>query len=248
MSSLIVSQGLAQTGRGGGPRFDFRKKAESKENKRWTLGEWLEQKDRSYLMDLWLGMYAPSPYEFFLSGSYLTYDQMVSLTPAATPDAKYSHKSYSGSIGAFALVMGLVAEYENNTEEGYNDLLGSLNVRVLGNAVQGTHLILSYGLRTRNIDNSVSQVRLNQQFGGADLDLYMTRFFGLHGNYRAFLPYTETTLGEIKGSKTEAGGYIDFGPVRIFGNWFNEKQDSVLSGTTTHTENTGVQSGLKFFF
>lgn len=246
--TILGNHAQAQSGHGGGPSFDYRKKAESKEGKRWTLTEWLEQRNRNYLMDLWLGMYAPSPYEFYLGGTYLTYEKTTSTTPQTTPDIKISPRSSTVSVGAYALVMGLVGEYENNVEEGYNDLLGSLNIRILGNAVQGTHLILNYGLRTRNIDNSVNQTRLNQQFAGADLDLYVNKFFGLHGNYKSFFPYTEAVFGETKGSKTEAGVFIDFGSVRIFGNWYNEKQDSLLNSATTHSETTGIQSGLKFFF
>lgn len=244
----FTSVSQAQKGHGGGQTFDFRKKAESKAGQRWTLQEWLEQKNRNYMMDLWLGMYAPSPYEFFVSGAYDSYDLSTSIAPSATADTKASHKTYSGSVGAFATIIGLIGEHENNTEEGYNDTTGSFNLRILGNAVQGTHLMLQYGLRTHQIDNSINQTRLNQQFAGADLDLYLMRHFGLHGNYRSFMPYTEAVLGETKGTRTEAGAFLDFGPVRVYGNWYSEKQDSTLTNVLTHTDRTGIQSGLKFFF
>lgn len=244
--------GHAEGGGGGGSSsglgFDYRKKSDSKETKRWTLQEWMEQKHKNYVMDLWLGMYAPSPYEFFASGSYLSYDTSTVTTPTPNTTAKTSHRSTQGSIGAFATIMGLVGEYENNTEEGYNDLSGSLNLRVLGNAVQGTHLLLQYGLRTRNITSDINWVRLNQQFAGVDLDLYLLRHFGLHGNYRQFFSFTEPTLGDVTGTRSEAGAFIDFGALRIFGNWYTEKQDANSAGTITHSDRTGTQSGIKFFF
>lgn len=231
----------------GGPGFDYGKKADSKEKSRWTLQEWLAQKQRNQLMDLWLGMYAPSPYEFYLSGTYQAYDKLESIdpNPSNTADTKSSYRSYAGSVGAYATVVGLVGELENNTEDGYNDSAGSFNLRVLGNSVQGTHLILNYGQRTRK-QNSGSQ--LSQQFAGADLDLYMTKFFGLHGMYRQYMTTTDATLGDVKGNRTEGGAFIDFGALRIFGNWFSDQQNSTLNSSTTKTNRTGIQSGIKFFF
>jgi hypothetical protein len=120
-----------------------------------------------------------------------------------------------------------------------------LNLRVLGNAIQGTHLVLNYGQRTQN---TTSVQNLKNQFAGGDLDLYLMRHFGLHGNYRNFFSTSDSTLGDVSGSKSEAGAFIDFAALRIYGNWFSEKQDAVLSGTTTRTQRTGIQSGIKFFF
>jgi len=245
--SQTVTAGEGATASGGGG-FDFRKKSDNKEVKRWTLQEWMEQKNKNYIMDLWLGMYAPSPYEFFLSGSALSYINTTVTNPTPGTSTSANHSSTQGSIGAFATVMGLIGEYENNTEESYNDVSGSLNLRALGNAVQGTHLIFQYGLRTRNINSNINWVRFNQQFAGADLDLYLMKHFGLHGNYRQFFSYTEPTMGDITGTRSEAGVFIDFGPLRIFGNWYTEKQDANSSGTITHSDRTGTQSGLKFFF
>jgi hypothetical protein len=242
--SLLTDPAFAQgANRWGGPGLDFRKKAEAKEGKRWTLQEWLEQKERNRMMDLWLAMYAPSPYEYFLSGSYQSYENTASTQPA-TSEVQSSYRSSSGSVGAYAYLMGLQVEYENNIEESFNDLSGSLNLRVLGNAVQGTHLILNYGQRTRN---ATGQETLRQQFAGADLDLYLMRSFGLHGHYRGYLP-TSDSFGDITGSRSEAGAFIDFGALRVFGNWFSEKLEMSKSGIIERTGRTGVQSGLKFFF
>ena len=215
-----------------GPNFASPQKTASKEKSRWTLKEWLEQKDRNHLMDLWLGMYSPSPYEFYLSGAFQSYDNKVSTDPSQGAGSQNSYRSYSGSVGAYALIVGLVGEHENNSEESYNDTAGSFNLRVLGNSVQGTHLILNYGQRTRN---QAGNVHLNQQFAGADLDLYVIKFFGLHGQYRQYMPTTETSLGDIKASRSEAGAFIDFGPLRIFGNWYSEVQNATLNSTTTKT-------------
>jgi hypothetical protein len=248
LPTLAVAQNSGSpSASGSSAGFDFRAKAVAKETQRWTLQEWLAMKDRNRMMDVWLGMHAPSPYEFYLSGSYLSYNRDVSESPAgATVATSDSFRSYAGSVGAYALLMGLVGEYENNPADGYNDTAGSLNFRVLGNAVQGTHLILNYGLRTRHQDG-VPQA-LSQQFAGADLDLYVMKYFGLHGAYRGFLPSSNSTLGDLTGARSEFGAFLDFGPVRVFGQWYSEKQESSLQSLTTKTDRTGVQSGLKIFF
>jgi hypothetical protein len=237
-------------GSSGGPSFDFRKKSESKEGTRWTLKEWLEQKDRNHLMDLWLGMYAPSPYEFFISGQMKSYEATQSTIngAAVTQNTSASYRSTSGALAAYATVIGLMAEYENNGEEGFNDLSGSINLRIIGNAVQGTHLILNYGQRTRNTVSSSGVQALRQNFAGADLDLYLIRYFGIHGSYRSFLASNDITLRDVSGNKSEAGIFVDFAALRIYGNWYSEKQDSTLAGSTDQTVRTGIQSGIKFFF
>lgn len=240
---LADAQSSSKAGR---PSFDFRKKAESKETSRWTLAEWLDQKDRNYMMDLWLGMYAPSPYEFYISGNYNSNAKEEALGNSPFAAGSENYRSYSGSIGAYALIMGIVGEYENNTGAGYVDTSGSLNIRILGNAIQGTHLVLQGGLRTREI--ALSNTRLNQTFTGAELEIYVMRYFGLHGLYRNFLPYNEGTLGETKGTRSEAGAFIDFGPVRIYVNQYWDVQESMLNNTPNKNERTGTQSGLKFFF
>lgn len=220
-------------------------KTQSKEGSRWTLQEWLAQKDRNMMMDLWLGMYAPSPYEFFVSGSYLSYDTKVSTQPAQSAETSDLHAAGKASVGAYALIMGLQGEYENNSQEKFNDAAGSLNLRVIGNAVQGTHLILHYGLRTRTMEGAET---LRQQFAGADLNLYLTKLFGLQGLYRIYLPTHNGDLGDVSATRAEAGLFIDFGPLRVFGNGFSETQTSEKNQIKTLVDRTGIQSGLQFFF
>lgn len=223
-------------------RFDFRQKADKKAGSRWTLQEWLEQRDRNRMMDLWLAMYAPSPYEFYIKGSYHSYK--TETDPVSSPP-ETSYTSGSGGLGAYATIVGLEVDYENNTAEAYSDLQGAVNLRIMGNAVQGTHLIIRYGQRTRNLP---SAVRITNPVAGADLNLYVTKYFGLMGSYDQFLDNWEGSLGTYSGSRSEAGGFIDFGSVRLFGNWFKDIQKNELAGVPTTVTRTGVQSGLQFFF
>lgn len=229
----------ASSSSGGGG--DFLQRAERRQSQRWTLQEWLAQKDRNRMMDMWLSMNSPSPYELMLGGSYNSYDQET--TGTATPN-KYT--SYQGAFSAYAQFVGLTAEYANNTQEDYNDLSGLFNLRLAGSSIQGSYLTLHYGMRTRTQANP--QLVLRQQFAQASLQLYVIKQFGFDGLYRSYNPATDATLGEVKESLSEAGAFIDFKNFRIFGSWYKEAQSTQLNGTTTERTRTGIRSGLKIFF
>lgn len=243
---FAMSSALAADGSGSGGRFNVRQKAEKKEGSRWTLQEWLEQKQRNQLMDLWLGMYAPSPYEFFFGGSHNSFT--TKYEPTGTV-ADQSNTSASASIGAYATIVGVEGHYENNTKESYSDLSGSLNLRILGNAVQGTHLIVFYGLRTRDGKwQGTSPYRVGNTFAGADLNLYLAKYFGISGRYTSYFPEVEASLGRVSGTRSEAGVFLDFEAVRIYGNWFEDVQKNETTSLTTTANRSGYQAGLKFFF
>lgn len=229
-------------GGGGGSSGDFLQRAERRQSQRWTLQEWLAQKDRNNMMDMWLSMNSPSPYELMLGISYNSYDQESSAAAGTTN--KYT--SYQGTFSAYAQFVGLTAEYENNTQEGFNDLSGLFNLRLLGSSIQGSYLTLHYGMRTHTQSNP--QVALRQQFAQASLQMYVIKQFGFDGLYRYYMPVTDDTLGEVKGNLTEAGAFIDFKNFRVFGTWYKEVQNSTLSSTITDNTRTGIRSGLKIFF
>lgn len=255
VSIFLSIQTEAQMNKGSsgpGQYFDFRKKSVSKEGSRWTLQEWMEQKDRNKMMDLWLAMYAPSPYEFYLSGSYLSNSSTTTnfLNAATTSSTvSSSRSSYQGRLGAYAYLVGVVVDYENNPTDSFSDLQGSLNFRIAGNSVQGTHLILQYGARDKYLSQSgINTVRLNQQFVGADLNLYVMKYFGIQTLYRSYFSTNVPSLGDVDAKRTEAGLFIDFWSLRIFGNWYQDIQNSTLNSTRQEINRTGIQSGLVFFF
>ncbi len=49
-----------------GSKSGLFQRAAMRETKRWTLQEWLETKERNRMMDLWLAVNSPSPYEAML--------------------------------------------------------------------------------------------------------------------------------------------------------------------------------------
>ncbi len=235
---------VAFDGSGRSGKFDFRQKAQNKEGNRWTLQQWLEQKERNKMMDLWLAMYSPSPYESFISASYFSYTRTNSGS-----DLRETRQSVIGKLGTFATIIGLVAEYENNWLEKFTDLSGSVNLRIMGNAVQGTHLILQYGIRNKATDISGTNYFFRNQFASADLNIYVSRHFGLLGMYRTFLPYTDLALGEVSGTMSEAGLFVDFGATRVFGNYYQETQEiKDNTASVSSTSRSGINGGLAFYF
>lgn len=218
--------------------------AAAREAKRFTLQEWLANKDRRALMDMWLTINTPSPYEFVIGGSMFHYT--LDSTTAGTQAPSKTIDGYSGEISAYARFVGVTAEYTNNTEDGFNDVTGIFNLRVFGNTVQGSHITLHYGLRTRNAADK--SYRLNQQFGAATLQLYLMKYFGIQGNYRHYQPYSEDHFGETQGNEINAGAFIEFGALRLFGDWYQEKQKSKLNDVESQFNRTGTKIGIKFYF
>jgi hypothetical protein len=107
----------------------------NRENKRWTLQEWLEQRDRNRMMDLWLSMNSASPYEAAAGAAYKSY-----LTEIDTPKSAKSYTSADGFVTAHAHIIGITVQYENNAQESYNDLSGMLNLRLFGESLQSSYL------------------------------------------------------------------------------------------------------------
>ncbi|HEY8270105.1 MAG TPA: hypothetical protein VIG33_04405 [Pseudobdellovibrionaceae bacterium] len=212
---------------------------------RWTLQEWMAQKDKNRLMDLWLSMNSPSPYELMLGISYNSYNLETTGSTTLVP-----HTSYLGVFSAYAQFVGLTVEYENNAQENLNDLSGLFNLRLLGDTIQGSSLTLHYGMRTRTQGAGATTLPTHyvQQFAQASIQLYVIKNFGFDGLSRIYSPADDSNLGEIKGNLSEAGLFIDFKNIRVFGTWYKEAQRKELNTVVTEYTRTGIRSGLKFFF
>lgn len=224
--------------------YDFTQRYANREKGRWSLSDWLSMKDRNRQMDMWLSFNAPSPFEFMVGGSYLSYKSDLH---DGTEQKSYS--SYSGELAAYAQLVGLSAEYEHNAAENLTDFAGLFNLRVFGNSIQNSSLVMSYGLRSRD-QSAPTAAKLSQQFGQAELQLYLFKYFGITGKYRYYLPTSNDDLGDVNSDLTEYGAFIDFKALRVFGAYYKETQKSKLAPavTDTITERTGIKSGIKIFF
>lgn len=216
-------------------------RASKREGSRWTLSEWMAQKERNKLMDLWLAMNSPSPYEFMLGGSYNNYK--------ATENQTTNEYVTSGAeVQAYAQFFGLGLEYDNRTSESENDLSGMLNLRLLGNSIQSTHLTLHYGQRTRTISDVTPTTLLRNQFGQVSLQMYLNPNFGIRGSFRQYQPFSDSTFGDVTGQLTTGGLFIDFKAIRLFGEWYDDIQKNTGSTVAPQIQRTGIKTGLQIYF
>ncbi len=225
---------------GGSRPWLLSKGASAREAKRFNLYDWMEQKNRNQVMDMWLSLNTPSPYEFMLGINMNQY----SLDDGTNPVTK--HKAYEGELHAYATLVGLTGEYQNNTEEHFKDTTGMFNLRLFGQTLQGTHLTAHYGLRTRT--DSVGAYRLNQQFAAGTLQLYLMKYFGIYGNYRKFFPVSEDYFGDTEGSSQTTGVFIDFASLRIMGSYFKDQQKSNKNMIDTQINREGSKITLQLYF
>lgn len=216
-------------------------RSNKREGSRWTLSEWLAQKERNKLMDMWLAMNTPSPYEFMMGASYNNYK-----TTQAQVSNEYT--TSSTELQAYAKFFGLGLEYENRSNENQNDLSGMLNLRLLGNSIQSTHLSIHYGQRTRTDANVTPTSLLRNQFGQISLQLYLNPYFGINGKYRQYMSFNDAIFGDVTGQLTTGSVFIEFKALRIFGEWFEDIQKNTGSSVPSETKRTGIKTGLQLFF
>jgi hypothetical protein len=220
------------------------KKQEEKKSARWSLADWLVQKDKNKMMDLWLAQNSHSSlYEFFLEANSINYGQSAG---QGTPSTNRS--SYNGALAAYAGVVGLRGGYQSDNENrtGWQ---GSLNVRLLGRAMQDSHVNLEYGIAELTLGSAGSESFQNQ-FGGGSLNLYLTKRFGIEGVYHHVLPATsDQTKRTMEGENEAAGVFIDFGILRVFGQWKKEFLKFDGGGQSSTVEfREGYGGGLRLYF
>lgn len=197
------------------------RKQEQKRQWRWNISEWLETRDKIRLMDLWLALHSPSPYEFFVRGDYQTGNTAV---------ASFTGMGFGGA--AYASIFGLEGQYENT--EG-SRMHGIFHLRVFGFQDQGTNITLEAGLR--------QQESARNPFWGAHVAICMNRFFGMEGGVRRYYPSTPGPSGVLAGGNRYEGGiFVDFNFVRVYGTAFTEPSNSP-SG-----DRNGVNVGGKIYF
>lgn len=242
-TSLILSLQTATAQTGSSRPWLLSQGAAAREAKRFTLQEWLENKDRRALMDMWLSINTPTPYEFMFGGSLQSYTLQTS---GAGSTATQSYKAYTGEVSAYARFVGITMEHTNNTEEAFNDVTGLFNLRIFGNSLQSSHLTLHYGLRTRTGQNGL--YRLNQPFPAATLQIYLMKYFGIQGQYRHYGNTSESFYGDSVSDELTYGAFIEYGLLRIFGDVYQERQNSRLNNIETRYQREGTRVGVKFFF
>lgn len=202
------------------------KKQEEKAQKRWSLQDWLETRDRMRLQDLWLALHSPSPYEFFLGGDY----------QFAQVSGGQRFKAWELFAAAYASIFGLEARRESQLDA--TRWTGLFNFRIFGYHAQGTQITLQAGLRSQELPGDDSY---RNPTAGVWMSIYLARFFGIQGVYRHFFESTPNSTGtRFSGNRYEGGAFLDFRALRVFGTYVSESENS--------TTRTGVQLGTVLFF
>lgn len=237
---LIPKVSLAQTP---GVYKVIVEKQEEKKRSRWTLADWLQQKQNNRAMDLWLAKNSySSPFEFYLDGSMRNYDYVL----ASTPKDHENFNAQGGELGAFAGRAGIRASFYGD-EEKRSVWQSGLNFRVYGRAVQDTHINVEWGLRGQTVQENERE-HFQNQFGAVTLNLYLTKFFGLEGQYARILPARSNLDRSLEGETSTAGVYIDFSALRVYGEWRNEHLVTKTPDDRIAETRSGFGGGLRFFF
>ncbi|HTL12829.1 MAG TPA: hypothetical protein VL588_10095 [Bdellovibrionota bacterium] len=214
------------------------RKQEKKQQSRWSISDWIETRDKMRLMDLWLAIHSPSPYEFYLGGEYLLNNPSGGGANAA---------GFNGHLAAYASIFGLEAQYTNlSAQERYWQALFLL--RLFGLQAQGTNITLQGGLRSEL--SGVRQSSRNPMVG-VSMNLYLARFFGLEGLFQSRFEGTPNSSGNrYGGTDWGAGAFIDFKFLRLYGqyHWLNDFTYAPGGGAPTEAPSGQINVGARLYF
>jgi hypothetical protein len=210
------------------------------QNVRWTLADWLAQKQDFKLMDQWLALNRQTNFfEFNIEGSHTKYE--LSAGGSVTDQTV---DRYSASI--FLSIFGLEGGVEK-TSEDLKYTYGQFNVRMFGDSSQSTNLVLGYGMRKR--EDTLNNVEVENQYGNVKLQIYIFDFLGIDGSYRKDFRATDQQNTAYEGERAEYGVFLEYEYIRLYGRAFKDTTYKTANGATTQQETRdGVDAGVKFFF
>ncbi|MCB0351490.1 MAG: hypothetical protein KDD38_09920 [Bdellovibrionales bacterium] len=216
------------------------KKDKEKESTRWTLADWMTQKKSFNAMDHWLAMNRSlGLFEFNIEGGKQKYDLTVGGNPLTQEIDRYGASFYWSIFGL---------EYQlEDSDEGFKRESYQLNLRLLGASSQTTNLTAFYGVRNWTFDNPENEIKNN--YAGAKLNIYITSFFGLEGQYKKYFTGNDNSNTEYDSERVEYGGFIDVYFIRFYGQAFKETTNKKTAlGVKTSDEREGTEAGVKFYF
>src|SRR5438876_445515 len=110
------------------------------------------------LMDLWLAIHSPAPYEFFLDGS----DPVGQVAPGP------SESGFNGAAAAYVTIFGL--EFDGVSSNHRTSESGAFDLRVFGFHNQATNITLQAGLRSQSADGADAH---RNALGGVSMTIYL---------------------------------------------------------------------------
>lgn len=225
-------------------QLDLMKKRQSnKESSRWTLADWLSQKQKISLWDNWLAMNRSANFfEMQASGSQFDYDYTSN---DGSGEVKITETSHLYSLDLWFSIFGLRGEYEKR-DSGLISKTGLFNLRLIGTSLQSTHLQIRGGVQT--LENPNTNEKWENPVADALLKMYFLSFIGLHGDYRHFFPKESNLGAKREGSRVRAGAFIEIGAIHLSGTWWKEPIETTRSGTITKQEREGYELGVSLIF
>ena len=200
------------------------KKQEEKAKSRWSLSEWIDTRDRMRMMDLWLALHSPSPYEFYLSGAWQLAEN--------TSGSRYN--GFDFQAAGYASIFGLEIGRSSGLGTRY---MGLMHFRIFGYHYQSTHIRLEGGLQQ---DEMSAEVKYRNAIAGVGVAIYLGKYFGIDGLFRHAFDSTPNGSGQVfAGNRYEGGAFLDFSFLRFYGKYLYENIQS---------QSEGPQLGLKIFF
>jgi hypothetical protein len=198
------------------------RKQDDKAKNRWSLQDWLETRDKIRLMDLWLALHSPSPYEFFIDGEYRFSD--------GTPGMPFSN--WKTSFGAYASIFGIEGG-RLFADRAETPLLFCL--RIFGFHEQATNITLQGGTILASDGAGFQNGVL-----GVHTTIYLNRMAGLEGSFHHLFPSTPNDAGiDRQGNRLAGGAFIDFRELRVYAEYLTSTEAQYQPGFGT---------GLRFFF
>lgn len=187
------------------------KKTETKRKYNWSLSDWLETKQIMSFQDMWLARNMPSPFEFYLEGSLQFQNS----------NGYPNQTGWEGGGAAYATFVGLEARYEKQVNDRF---YGLFNLRLFGYHNQGTNLTIQGGLKKE----TMSFQSFFNPLAGANLTLYVNKAFGIEAKYQKFFQNaTSEQAKKLGGSRYQAGIFIDYSVLRVFGDYFSDSNDLI---------------------
>ncbi|MDR3607923.1 MAG: hypothetical protein P4M08_11165 [Oligoflexia bacterium] len=211
------------------------KKQEEKKKTNWYLTDWFETKEKMRVMDMWLALHSPSPYEFYVGPEYQIANN------SSTP-GKFSSNVWKFSAAAYASIFGLGLEKRFNPQSEWTALF---LLRIFGYTAQSTNLTLQAGVRSEGDPVNGR----NGVLGVSGTMLLVRPFLGIDGMYRHYFPSAGNSSGtSSEGYRWEVGPFIDFGFLRVFGKYFYESETDTSLNVQTPASGSGALVGTKLFF
>ena len=219
------------------------KKARGDSSVRWTLADWLTQKNTARLMDQWLALNSSGEwFEFNVTGA--AQDFKVK-SDNGTTQVSTNQKGQNYEVDIYLSILNLNGEYRK-TDDDRESFGGSAGLRLLGATSQSTNLVARYGWR--KLTDLRQPEHWEQQYAEGALQLYVIEDFGIRGKYRFYFPSTSDQGSRLQGHRVTAGAFFEFMIFRIYADYFQEPMEVSSQGVVTRRVEDGFQGGVKLFF